>query len=58
MYGGDPEATDEYERKLQGSGYVLVNGGSFLDVSGRESGSFEGNKKLPEGNDPVVQEAC
>lgn len=48
---GDPEGTGECERKLQGSGHVPVNGGSFLDVSGRGSGSFEGNKKLPEGND-------
>lgn len=46
---GDPEAMGECERKLQGSGYVPVNGGSFSDVSERESGSFEGNK-LPEGN--------
>lgn len=53
---GDPEATGECGRKLQGSG-CACEGGSYLDVSGRKSGSFEGNE-LPEGNDRAVHEAC
>lgn len=53
MDRGDPEAAGEGERQLQGSGYAPVNGGPFLDVSGRENGSYEGSKKLPEGNDHV-----
>lgn len=57
VHCGDPEATGECGRKLRGQA-LPVNGGSYLDVSGRESGSFEGDKKLPVGNDRVVHEAC
>lgn len=53
---GAPEATGECGRKLRGQA-LPVNGGSYLDVSGRESGSFEGDEKLPVGNDRVVHEA-
>ena len=54
MESRDPEATVGCGRKLWGSGFVLPaleSKGWCLAVSGRGSGSFEGNKQLPEGND-------